>query len=249
MKHFSPLSKLNAYQLYQQVNTIAKGTSRAKNPDWYADPLGIQRQWHLWVDGEEVVSALFDRVAKRWVEGPALTCLVGELEEVLSNEDLEGLYAGLAESLRSRELGGRVKSLGVVLHVADEFAVIDPSRDYSARGDFDAVQSALQENPKEVLGDSTIDPLLNTWRLLPYWGVKEGKRNMVLQMARGRESLFTALRQYGEDNNVAIRASGIAAPLQALRWAPLYLEWEAGRGDFIVMVYRRFRALEVLNEE
>ncbi|MCF6238654.1 MAG: hypothetical protein L3J79_07575 [Candidatus Marinimicrobia bacterium] len=249
MKHFSPPSNLNAYQLYQQVNRIAKRTSRAKNPDWYAEPLDVPRQWHLWMDGEEVVSVLFDRVAKRWAEGPDMSCLVGGMDAELSNEDTEELHAGLAEALRSRELGGRVKSLGVILHLADEFAVMDPARDYSARGDFDKLQALLQGGAEEVLGDSTVEPLVNTWRLLPCWGVKEGKRNMVLQMSRCRENFLSIIREYGVENNVAIRAAGMAAPLQVLRLAPFYLEWKAGRGDIIVMVYRSFSALAVLNEE
>jgi hypothetical protein len=253
-------SELNPLQLYQQAKRVAKRTSRAKNPDWYAEPFAVQRQWHLWVDGGGVASALFDRQAKRWAEGPSLPWLERghEAEESapdadlsggrgITGTDLEELHSALAEALRSRELGGKVKSLGVVLHVADEFAILDPAREYSSNADFDGVQALLLENPKEVLGDSTVDPLLHTWRLLPNWGVKEGRLSMAVQMGRHREDFFSAVRAYGEDNNLAIRATGVSAPLETLRLAPLYLEWEQGRGDIIVMVYRLFSALAVLN--
>lgn len=253
-------SELNPYQLYQQAKRVAKRTSRAKNPDWYEQAFAIQRQWHLWFDGGEVVSALFDQGANRWAEGPGLSFLgredegdAGSIGEGLAQKvgmkpaDREELQGALAEALRSRELGGKVKSLGVVFHVADEFAVLDPAREFSSMADFDKVQEILQEDPKEVLGDSTVDPLLNTWRLLPCWGVKEGRLSMAVQLERRREGFFAAVREYGEDNNIAIVVVGVSSPLETLRLAPLYLDWEQGRGDVIVMIYRNFSAMAVLD--
>jgi len=262
MNNFKHPSELNPLRLYQQAKRIAQKTSRAKNPDWYQDPNKVQRQWHLWLDGEEVLSSLFDQKAQRWVEGPTLSWLGREDEESsvtveggfairqFESKDREELHGGLAEALRSRELGGKANSLGVILHVADEFAVLDPAREYSGNRDFEEVQALLQVDPKEVLGDSTIDPLLDTWQLMPCWGVKELKVNVAVQLGRQREEFFSIIRDYAEDNNVAVIVSGVSAPLEALRLAPIYLDWSQSeeRGDIIVMMYRNFSALMVLNE-
>lgn len=256
-------SELNSYQIYKQASAIAKSTTRAKNSDWYDQATAIQRQWHLWIDGSEVVSALFDILANRWSEGPQIEWLddlhdnqatdagedLARSQQGISGDRLEELHGALAEAIRSRELGGKVNSLGVILHVADEFAILDPAREYSANGNFEEVQSALRENPQEVLGDSTADALLNTWQLMPCWGVKEGRRNVTVQLSRGLEEFFFATREYGETNNIAIVASGVSAPLETLCLAPLYLEWEQGRGDILVFMYRNFSALAVLNGE
>lgn len=256
-------SELNPFQVYQQAKRVAKRTSRAKNPDWYKEAFAIQRQWHLWFDGEESVSVLFDQQAGRWVEGPELSWMGkgGRGEDIesvaeglsqgheLTPGEREELHGALMEALRSRELGGKVASLGVVLHVADEFVILDPAREYSSNPDFEEVQALLKEAPQEVLGDSTIDPLLNTWRVLPCWGAKENRLSMAVQMERHREVFFEAVRKYGMDNNIAVIAAGVSAPVETLRLAPLFLEWEQtkGRGDIIVMIYRNFSALAVLD--
>ncbi len=255
MIEFKHPSQLNPYQIYQQARRIAKRTSRAKNPDWYVSPVEVQRQWHLWIGKEEVVSAVFDRKAGRWIEGPEVPWLINSVDnsEALESErnDVEAVHSALAEVLRSRELGGKVKSLGIIWHVANEFAVVDLSRDFSGLTDFDDVQNSLQQDPQLVLGDASVDPLSHTWRLLPYWGVKEGgRRSVVVQMSKDSENFLSTARDYGEDQNIALVTMAVSAPLEALALIPLYLGGEElDRGSIVIMQYQSFSAMAGLNAE
>ncbi len=255
MIEFKHPSQLNPYQIYQQASRIAQKTSRAKNPDWYVIPVEIQRQWHLWIGEGEVVSAVFDKKAGRWIDGPDVSWLLGDdgdIEEVESGRERgEAINAALADVLRSRELGGKVKSLGVVWHVADEFAVLDLSRDYSGIVDFEEVQNSLQADPQLVLGDASSDPLTHSWKLMPYWGVLDGgRRSVVIQTLRTPEEFLSVVRNYGEEQNIAIVTMAASAPLETMALIPLCLEEEdLQRGSIVVLQYRGFSALVGLDSQ
>jgi len=90
MNNLQHPSELNLFRLYQQAKKIAQRTSRAKNPDWYAEPYTIQRQWHVWIDGEEVISSLFDQKANRWLEGPLISWLVQQDDDIEEDTIEEG---------------------------------------------------------------------------------------------------------------------------------------------------------------
>ena len=247
-------SELNPWQVYRQTKKLTKHTSRARNADWYKTAFELDRQWHLWLDGENVVSAIFDRRGNSWDEGPELpefadapgggisTSLapaeaVAELHEIL-----KGLLSG-----KELKAGGKAKSLGVVVHVAGDFSLADIAGEYAADDDYDAVNELLTLEPQMALGDANADALAYSWRALPYWGVIDGeRRSTAVQVSREHQALIAEMRQWGESNNIPVIASAVSAPLEALRLAPQYIEWTPGVGDMILLHYRRFSAFAVL---
>jgi hypothetical protein len=68
---------------------------------------------HIRIDGQGVSTFYFDRAQGKWSDGPPLA------EDVL--EDPEKLKPFVAEILRVPRSKGAT-SLGVILHIADEFA-------------------------------------------------------------------------------------------------------------------------------
>ncbi|MCB1063123.1 MAG: hypothetical protein KDN20_09405 [Verrucomicrobiae bacterium] len=271
---------LNPWQVYRQSKVLLKHTSRASNADWYHEALELDRQWHIWTDGVEVVSSVFDKKSGQWSEGPRAvlprdtgasvgskkamdkdairglhaTLDSAQLDAIFAHfeeSDLRSLHESLAGLIRGKELGGKVKSLGVVLHVADEFAVADLAPEYSMDEDFEAGKQLLQLLPAEALGDSSVDVLAHSWRLLPYWGVEEGERRSVaVQVSRRFQPLFYELNRYSESRNVPVIGCLVAAPLGALRMTPFFLEpsEQRGQGNILVYHYRHFSTLAVLNQ-
>ena len=245
-------AELNPWQIYRQAKQLAKHTSRAKNADWYKGALELGRQWHLWYDGETLVSAVYDRDSGQWHEGPDLPEFSeadagGVLTSLEPKESVQELHKTLKNLLAGKELGGKARSLGVIFHLADDFTFADISPEYAADQDYDAVNELLILDPQLALGDQSIDTLAASWRALPYWGVHEGeKRSVAVQVARANQALISEIRSWGENHNIPVIASAVCAPLEALRLATLYVEWTAGAGDMILLQYRHFSAFAVL---
>ncbi len=245
-------AELNPWQIYRQAKKLAKHSSRAKNADWYSGALELGRQWHLWYDGETLVSAVFDRDSGQWHEGPTLPEFSeadagGVRTSLEPAESVQDLHNILKTLLAGKEIGGKARSLGVVFHLADDFTLADISPEYAVDQDYDAVNELLILDPELALGDQNIDSLAASWRALPYWGVHEGeKRSVAVQVSRANQALISEIRAWGEDHNIPVIASAVSAPLEALRLATLYIEWSAGAGDMILLQYRSFSAFAVL---
>ncbi len=273
-------SVLNSWQIYRQAKQVLKHTSRASNADWYHQAMELDRQWHIWVDGRQVVSSVFDRKSGQWMEGPrailpkdngvsagtrkpmdkdAVRALNDGLNQAqldaifahFDEEDLRSLHESLSRLVRGKDFGGKVKSLGVVLHLADEFAISDLAPEFSMDDDFQGTRELLQLEPATVLGDASVDVVGNTWRLLPYWGITEGERRAVaLQISRRYQPLFFELERYSESRNVPVIGCVVSAPMEALRLAPLLLDAseQSRQGNIFVFQYQRFSALAVFNQ-
>lgn len=274
-------SVLNPWQIYRQAKLLTKHTSRATNPDWYRQAMDLDRQWHIWIDGTQSFSAVFDKLSGEWFDGPRPVLprdtgagpgsrnamekeAIKDLNESLDQkqfdsifahfeeDELRSLHEALARMTKAKEFGGKVKSLGVIIHVADEFALMDLAPEYSGDDDFESSRTLLQLDPKDVLGDASLDLRGNAWRLLPYWGIDDGERRSVaVQMSRHYQPLFEELERYSETRNIPVVTAAVSAPLEALRLAPYMLDAEdlKGKGgNIMVFQYRKFSALAVLNQ-
>ena len=247
-------SELTPWQTFRQARGLLKHTNRANNPDWYRDAFELDRQWHIWIDGSNVVSAVFDRRSRQWFEGPPPVFPNTERndgEGAFEDSDLRLLHENLHKMIQGKEIGGKAKSLGVIFHLADEFAVGELAPEYAVDDEFNEVSELLIADPAEALGDPTVDSIGFSWRLLPYWGMQDGERRSVaIQMSRRLQHLMEELHNYGEARNVPVIPAGVSAPLAALRMAPLLLDpnEDCSNGNIFVFQYRRFSALSVVDE-
>ena len=245
-------AELNPWQVYRQTKKLAKHSSRAKNADWYRSAFELDRQWHLWIDGEQMVSAVFDGRSDSWHEGPELPEFVeppagGVLTSLEPKEAVTELHKTLKTLLAGKGIGSKTKSLGVVLHLAAEFTLADIASEYAVDEDFEAVNELLTLDPQMALGDPNADTLGSSWRALPYWGIHDGeRRSTAIQVSREHNALIAEMRSWGESNNIPVIASAVSAPLEALSLAHHFLEWWPGNGDMILFLYRKFSAFAVL---
>ena len=95
---------------------MLRNTTRASNPAWYQDALNLNFQLHIRPDGQCITAFYFDRGKNQWSEGPVLS------DEIL--HDPAKLDSAVSEVLRYTRSNGS-SSLGVILHIADDFATTE----------------------------------------------------------------------------------------------------------------------------
>lgn len=238
--------ELKPADIYRQARTVASKTSRSGDGDWYRAPEELNCQWHLWFDGgREVVSATFSRLDNRWRAGPELP-----LAKLTTGEGVKEL---LGEFFSAKYFDPKPKSLGVILHVADEFglAEIVDLNDSGLEGgdDFGVMRYNLIDEPLEVLADRDVSPDSTSWRLLPFWGALQGQsRCVAVALSRARETFLKTLMTCGEEMRMPIRVAVASAPVEALAGLPL-AQPDLKGGRLVVMPYFKQTAVFALSPE
>jgi len=232
--------ELSPRVLYQQANTLATKTSRAFQKDWYRSALDLPFQWHLWVDGgQRVVSAIHD-AKTGWQPGPDVNPSF-----FLSPDGAEKVLATILNGAFS---SAKPKSLGVILHIADEFNLADLAPESRMEADFDVLKQQLLTEPAEVLADKKINPDASAWRLLPYWGAEPGNLNCsTIVVSQDRQEFMRRLRRHGDETNIPVRTVALSAPLVALAAAPLIAPVGQGEAHILVYQYLKFTVLFAIN--
>jgi len=233
-------SELTPAGLYRQACSVNSKTSRGRDRGWYEDPLDLTCQWHLWFDGgREVRSAAYSRTNKRWLPGPTLP-----LSTLTTGE---GAAEFLQELLSATHFGERPKALGVIFHVADEFALAEviPGDAVSGAGaaDLGVLHFNLIEDPCEVLVDREVSVGTTSWRLLPFWGAgPEQERCTAIALPRAREAFLQTLIDLGSEWKIPVRVAVTSAPMETLAALPL-LQSGAEGGRLVAVIYLKFTAL------
>lgn len=237
MLSISDPCELKPSDIYRQARTVASKTSRGTDGHWYRAADALAWQWHLWFDGgREVRSATFSRTENRWQPGPVLP--------LVNLTTAEGVNAVLGEFMSTTFFTQKPKALGVILHVADEFALAEVGQSDAEGGDdFQILRYNLVDEPREVLADSEVSEDATTWRLLPFWGAAPGQpRCTAVALSRSREQFLQKLLACGEEMRVPVRVAVASAPVEALAAVPLILP-QASRGCLIAMPYLKYTAV------
>lgn len=238
--------ELKPADIYRQASTVASKTSRGTDGHWYRAADELPCQWHLWFDsGKEVVSATYSRQDNVWRPGPPVplvTLTTGEGVNSLMGELLSTLY-----------FPQKPAALGVVLHLADEFALaeISQSGEISAEGgdDFQILRYNLVDDPREVLADREVSVEANAWRLLPFWGAQPGQqRCTAVTLSRSREEFLQRLMACGEAMRLPVRVAVTAAPVEALAALP-QLQFRPAAGCLVAVLYLKHTAVFALNND
>ncbi len=233
-------SELTPAGLYRQACVVNSKTSRGRDRGWYQEPLDLACQWHLWFDGgREVRSAAYSRTDKKWWPGPALP-----LSTLTTGE---GAAEFLQELLSAAHFGQRPKALGVIFHVADEFALAEVMQRDEGQGvgtaDLGILHYNLIDDPCEVLVDREVSVGTTSWRLLPFWAAgPEQERCTAIALPRTREAFLQTLIELGSEWKIPVRAAVTSAPMETLAALPL-LQSEAEGGKLVAIIYLRFTAL------
>lgn len=232
-------SGLNPFQRYSQASSILKGTSRASNEGWYESPLALGFQLHIRVDGLKVTSRIRQQDGDKWLPGP-------ELDESLLLDPTKVPDFAAEVVKAARQAGAR--SVGVVLHIADEFATTEIKPELDNPGALDDLRDKIVEEPDAVLDDSSLSRDEHSWRLVPYAAAGGETIATAVTLSRRAGGFLGALRKFGEEKNFPIAAIAVSAPLVALLALPEITPDAVGEPFIAVLPYDRFTVLAFFNE-
>ena len=239
MATFQHPASLNALQQFGQACSILRNTTRASNQAWYQDALELDAQLHIRPDGPDVSAFYFDRKKDQWSNGPTLT------EEILL--DSEKLDTVIAEALRYVSANGAT-SLGVVLHIADEFATTELKPELDNPASLPELRDSAFLDPASVLGDSSILADQASWRVLPYPAAGSEVIGTAVTHTLQYAPILAAFRNAGEKANFPIITQALSAPLVALLGLAQTLKPTEGKPFVAILQYPWFTAMAFFNE-
>jgi len=139
-------------------------------------------------------------------------------------------------------------SLGVILHVADEFATAElkPALDNPAA--LPDLREAAVLKPASILDDSSISPEQASWRVLPYPAQGSGVIGTTITFSRQYAPFLEMLRNSGETRNFPIITHALSAPLVAIMGLAQCAPFAADKSAVAVLQYPWFTALVFFNE-
>jgi hypothetical protein len=204
---FKHPAALNALQQFSQACSILRSTTRASNPAWYQDALDLSFQLHIRPDGSQISAFYFDRKKNQWSNGPTIT------EEILNEPSrLDPLIAEVLRHARANS----ATALGVVLHIADEFATTELKPELDNPASLPDLRDTAIHDPASILEDSSIAAEQASWRVLPYPATGSDVIATTVTLSREYAPLITAFRQAGEHANFPVVTHALSAPLVAV---------------------------------
>ena len=230
---------LNPLQRFRQAGSVLRSTSRADNAAWYRSALELDFQLHLRADGNRVDSRLFDRRSGQWTTGP-------QLSEAHAT-DLTLIPAFAAEVIRIAQ-SAKADSIGVILHLADEFATSELKPELDNPGALTELRHTIETDPKSILDDSSVSVTESSWRLIPYPAAGSEAIATTVCMSRSWASFLDELRKVGEEKNFPVITRAVSAPLVCLLALPELKRDEMVRPLIAVLPYPRFTLLGFFNE-
>lgn len=239
MARFLHPGELNPYTQFAQACKILRSTTRAANSAWYKDALSLDSQIHLRIDGLQISSYYYDRIDNRWSAGPTLT------EDILRDSTKVQFFA--AELLRqSRSLG--FKSLGIILHVADEFSTAELKPEFDNPADLNELREAAYTDPASVVADSSIQVDLASWRVIPYPAAGGEIIGTATTISRQHAEFLAILRKAGEVANFPIITLALCDPLIAVLGMSGWVKPSQGKPFVGILQYPWFITLAFFNE-
>ena len=227
-------SSLNPLQRFLQARTVMRTTSRAHNPAWYRSALELDLQLHLRIDGGPVRAWWHDLRHNRWEEGPAVA------DDIFTDEAAtETLAADLLKEVAKR----KASALGVVLHIADEFAISELGPAHENPATLPELRTAIETDPASVICDSALAPDQHAWRLLPYSGAAAERFATAITLSRRCDNFLRRLRAAGEARNVPLQTRALSAPLALLDALPFLATDELDAPLVAALHYPRFTVL------
>ena len=239
MATFQHPASLNVLQQFSQACAILRTTTRASNPAWYQNALELNLQLHIRTDGASIATFYHDHKKAQWSIGPTFS------EEIL--HDPARLEVLVGEALRYARKNGAT-SLGVVLHIADEFATTELKPELNNPAALADLRDTALADPGSILEDSSIMVDQASWRVLPYPAANSEVIGTTITVTKHYAPLIEMLRLTGETENFPIITHALSAPLVAIMGLSQSLKPTAGKPFVAILQYPWFTALAYFNE-
>ena len=218
---------------------MLRHSTRASNPAWYQEALELDLQLHIRVDGHSISSFFLWRPKALWSQGPELT-----EADLRDSAKMEACAAGILKRAHSF----KATSLGIILHLADEFATAELKPDLDNPAALPELREAAIHKPDSILDDSSIPPEQNSWRVLPYPAQGSGVIGTTITLSRQHAPFLATLRETGTANNFPIITHALSAPLVATMGLAQCAPFAAGKSSVAILQYPWFSALVFFND-
>lgn len=231
--------KLSAYKQYRQACSLLRETSRATSSAWYQQALEQDFQLHIRIDGTAVHTFFHNRPKNEWSAGPPLT------EQVIADPEQVASYV---EQLLVYVRALKATSVGVILHIADEFATAELRSELNNPGALPDLRETAFHSPREILADSSVSAEQTSWRVLPYPAAGAEVVATTVTISRRLDPFLSVFRQVGERRNFPIICQALSSPLVAIMGLPAAVEPVRGKAFAAILQYPCFTALAFFNE-
>ncbi|MEO8616180.1 MAG: hypothetical protein ABI600_13630 [Luteolibacter sp.] len=232
-------ASLNPLKRFLQACFILRRTTRASNPGWYKEALDLNFQLHIRKDGVSISAFYFDRLKDQWSPGPTLH------EDIFQDPTKTATLA--KESLALARAAG-TNALGVILHIADEFATTELKPELNSPAALSDLRDAAVSNPASILDDNSIQADLSSWRVLPYPASGSDVIGTTVTVSRQYGPFIAALRAASEVENAPILSHAVSAPLVAIMGLSQTLEPTPGKPFVAILQYPWLTVLAFFNE-
>lgn len=190
---------------------LLRTTSRASNKAWYQNADELDFQLHLRSDGVRFDSWFHDSRSGEWAQGPAW-------DENLAVDPAQA--SALATESISRARAAKASGVGVILHIADEFATAELKPEFDNPGALNELRQKIQQEPFQVLDDTSLSEEDYSWRLIPYPAAGSDSIATSVTLGRRFAPMLDAIRLTGEEANFPVITRAVSAPLVALLGLP-----------------------------
>ena len=230
---------LNPLKRFLQACFILRRTTRASNPGWYKEALALNFQLHIRKDGGSISAFYYDRLKDHWSPGPTL-------EEDLFQDAVK--TATLAKESLALARAAGTNALGVILHIADEFATTELKPELNSPAALSDLREVAVSNPASILDDNSIQADLSSWRVLPYPASGSDVIGTTVTVSRQYGPFIAALRTASEVENTPILSHALSAPLVAIMGLSQALEPTPGKPFVAILQYPWLTVLAFFNE-
>ncbi len=233
-------ASLNALQQYRQASQILTRTSRASNPGWYQEALALEHQLHIRFDGDFLSTHAYQKSTNTWSAGPPLN------EAALRDPEKAVAFA---RELLTHARARNAKALGIVLHIANEFATAELKPEFDEPALLPDLRDAAIHEPATILDDSSVTPDQASWRLVPY--PAEGGEAiataiiLTLQLA----PFLEAIRETSEAQNFPLITHALSAPVVAFTALGSIATPTEGKAFIGILQYPWFTVVGFFNDQ
>ena len=239
MKHLEHPASLNVLEQYKQAAQVLQKTSRSTRPAWYKSALELDFQEHIFVDGASVLTFFYNRSKNQWSEGLQIS------NSTFTDSEKTKEFG---ETLIAKAIALKGKSVGCVLHIADEFSTAELKPKYDNPGDLNELREMIYEQPEEVLEDSSMPTDQASWRVLPYPAAGGNTIATTISLSRRSDEFLKRLRDLGNEQNFPLITHAVCAPLVAIMDLPNMIQRGIDKPFVAVLQYPWFTAMAFFNE-
>lgn len=207
-------------------------------PAWYHEGLELDYQLHIRSDGTSVQTFFYNRPKNEWNAGQSLT------EMAMTDS---GQAAAFATQLIQDVRALKGDSVGVILHIADEFATAELKPELNNPAALPDLRDTSIQNPGEILDDSSVPPDQASWRVIPYPADGSEVIATTATVSRRMAGFLQAMRDVGERQNFPVITHALSAPLVVIMGLPAAIKPAEGKPFVTILQYPWFTTMAFFN--